>query len=161
MNKKKVMIFIVAILIIIIVAVTVFLQKNKKNIQIDIEGLADEIAKSNAFEDQLEKVDSEMIMKDYNFSSDEVTELVSYQGSGASSEEIVILQVKEKSNINSVKDKINARLAERKEAFGSYLPEEVEKIDNAILRVEGNYIILCIAKDTNTVNKIINDYIKQ
>lgn len=160
MNKKKIVIALAVILIIIIVAVILFLQKNKENIQINIEGLAEEITKSNAFEDQLEKIDSEMTMQDYNFSTDEVAQLVSYQGSGASSEEIVILQVKEKSNINSVKDKINTRLAERKEAFESYLPEEVGKIDNSILRVEGNYIILCVAKDANTVNNVINEYIK-
>ncbi len=160
MNKKEMKICLIILLIIIIVAVIIFLQKNEVNIQINIEGLAEEIAKSSAFEDQLEKVDSEMTMQDYNFSTDEVAQLVSYQGSGASSEEIVILQVKEKSNINSVKDKINTRLAERKEAFESYLPEEVGKIDNSILRVEGNYIILCVAKDANTVNNVINEYIK-
>ncbi len=160
MNKKKIVIALAVILIIIIVAVILFLQKNKENIQINIEGLAEEITKSNAFEDQLEKIDSEMTMQDYNFSTDEVEQLVSYQGSGATSEEIVILQVKGKNNINSVKEKMNTRLSERKEAFESYLPEEVGKIDNSILRVEGNYIILCIANDANTVNNVINEYIK-
>lgn len=160
MNKKKIVIALAVILIIIIVAVILFLQKNKENIQINIEGLAEEITKSNAFEDQLEKIDSEMTMQDYNFSTDEVEQLVSYQGSGATSEEIVILQVKGKNNINSVKEKMNTRLSERKEAFESYLPEEVGKIDDSILRVEGNYIILCIANDANTVNNVINEYIK-
>ena len=160
MNKKKIVIALAVILIIIIVAVILFLQKNKENIQINIEGLAEEITKSNAFEDQLEKIDSEMTMQDYNFSTDEVEQLVSYQGSGATSEEIVILQVKGKNNINSVKEKMNTRLSERKEAFESYLPEEVGKIDDSILRVEGNYIILCVAKDANTVNNVINEYIK-
>ena len=160
MNKKEMKICLIILLIIIIVAVIIFLQKNEVNIQINIEGLAEEIAKSSAFEDQLEKVDSEMTMQDYNFSTDEVAQLVSYQGSGASSEEIVILQVKGKNNINSVKEKMNTRLSERKEAFESYLPEEVGKIDNSILRVERNYIILCIANDANTVNNVINEYIK-
>lgn len=148
------------ILIIIIVSVILFLQKNKENVQINIDELAGEISKSNAFEEQLEKVDSEMIMQDYNFSNDEIERLVSYQSSGASSEEIVILQVKEKSKINSVKEKISERLSERKEAFESYLPKEVGKIENSIFRIEGNYVILCIAKDYSTVNKVINEYIK-
>lgn len=160
MNKKKIEIVLVVILVIIIVAVILFLQKNNENIQINIEILAEEISKSNAFEDQLEKIDSEMTMQDYNFSTDEIEQLVSYQGSGATSEEIVILQVKEKSNINSVKEKINTRLSERREAFESYLPTEVGKIDNSILRVEGNYIILCVTNDANTVNNVINKHIK-
>ncbi len=158
--KKKIWILLIIVAIIAIVLGIVFIQKNKKDIQINIQDLANRIVGSASFEDQLAQADSEMVMDDYNFSSDEINDLVSYQGSGATSEELVILQVKDKSKINSVKEKINTRLSERREAFGSYLPKEVGKIDNNILRVEGNYIILCIANDTNTVNKIINEYIK-
>lgn len=158
--KKKIWILLIIVAIIAIVLGIVFIQKNKKDIQINIQDLASRIVGSASFEDQLAQADSEMVMNDYNFSSDEINDLVSYQGSGATSEELVILQVKDKSKINSVKEKINTRLSERREAFGSYLPKEVGKIDNNILRVEGNYIILCIANDTNTVNKIINEYIK-
>ena len=158
--KKKIWILLIIVVIIAIVLGIVFIQKNKKDIQINIQDLANRIVGSASFEDQLAQADSEMVMNDYTFTSDEINDLVSYQGSGATSEELVILQVKDKSKINSVKEKINTRLSERREAFGSYLPKEVGKIDNNILRVEGNYIILCIANDTNTVNKILNEYIK-
>ena len=131
------------------------IKEKDKNIEINIEDLASKIAETNAFEDKLEKVDSEMIMENYNFSSDEIEKLVSYQGSGASSEEIVILQVKDKSKLDSVKEKINTRLQERKEAFESYLPKEVGKIENNILIVKGNYVILCISNDNKQVNNIL------
>ena len=158
--KKKIWILLIIVVIIAIVLGIVFIQKNKKDIQINIQDLANRIVGSASFEDQLAQADSEMVMNDYTFTSDEINDLVSYQGSGATSEELVILQVKDKSKINSVKEKINTKLNERREAFGSYLPKKKKKIDNNILRVEGNYIILCIANDTNTVNKIINEYIK-
>ena len=158
--KKKILIFIIVVVIVAVVLAVMLIPRNSKNIQINIQDLASKIAESGSFEDQLMQVDSEMVLEDYNFSSDEINELVSYQGSGATSEEIVILQVKDKSQINDVKFKIDTRLAERKEAFESYLPEEVGKIDNNILKVEGNYVILCIANDTNTVNNVLNENIK-
>lgn len=133
------------------------IKEKDKNIEINIEDLASKIVETNAFEDKLEKVDCEMIMENYNFSSDEIEKLVSYQGSGASSEEIVILQVKDKSKLDSVKEKINTRLQERKEAFESYLPKEVGKIENNILIVKGNYVILCISNDNKQVNNILKD----
>ena len=135
-------------------------KNNNKTIEINVEDLATKMQQSGAFEDELVKIDSEMIMNDYNFTTDEVEEFVSYQGSGATSEEIVILKVKDKSDLNSIKDKINARIAERKEAFQSYLPKEVGKIDNNILRVEGNYVIFCVSNDSSKVNQAINDCIK-
>lgn len=158
--NKKIFIFIVIALIVIVGVGIIFLNKNNKNIQINTKDLASKIIEAGVFEDELVEVNSEMIMSDYNFTTDEVEEFVSYQGSGATSEEIVILKVKEKSNLNNIKNKIEDRLEERKEAFESYLPEEVGKIDNKVFRVEGNYVILCISNDTNKVNTLINDYIK-
>ena len=158
--NKKIFIFIVIALIVIVGVGIIFLNKNNKNIQINTKDLASKIIEAGVFEDELVEVNSEMIMSDYNFTADEVEEFVSYQGSGATSEEIVILKVKEKSNLNNIKNKIEDRLEERKEAFESYLPEEVGKIDNKVFRAEGNYVILCISNDTNKVNTLINDYVK-
>ena len=155
--KKKIGIICIIILIILIGLAIMVIKEKDKNIEINIEDLASKIVETNAFEDKLEKVDSEMIMEYYNFSSDEIEKLVSYQGSGASSEEIVILQVKDKSKLDSVKEKINTRLQERKEAFESYLPKEVGKIENNILIVKGNYVILCISNDNKQVNNILKD----
>lgn len=155
--KKKIGIICIIILIILIGLAIMVIKEKDKNIEINIEDLASKIVETNAFEDKLEKVDSEMIMENYNFSSDEIEKLVSYQGSGASSEEIVILQVKDKSKLDSVKEKINTRLQERKEAFESYLPKEVGKIQNNILIVKGNYVILCISNDNKQVNNILKD----
>ena len=160
MKKKIAIIIIIIAIIVIAVLAMIIVKNNNKTIQINIEDLASKILQSGAFEDELIKVDSEMIMKDYNFTADEVEEFVSYQGSGATSEEIVILKVKDKSNLNSIKDKINARIEERKEAFQSYLPKEVGKIDNNVLRVEENYVIFCVSNDSSKVNQIINDYVK-
>lgn len=161
MNKKILTIVIFVIVLAVIIGVIFWSNSKNKNIQINIDELADKIATSGAFEDQLIKADSELVIKDYGFTNDEIKELVSYQGSGATSEEIVILQVKDKSNLNTVKEKINTRIDERKEAFASYLPKEVFKIENNVLKIEGNYAILCISNDAKKVSDVINNYIKE
>lgn len=160
MDKKVLIMIVIAIMILVVVGGILVINNTNKNIQIDIDELVAKIMETGAFTDDLAKIDSEMIKDDYGFTNEEIKEIVSYQGSGATSEEIVILQVNDKSNLNSVKEKINTRLTERKEAFESYLPEEVFKINNNILEVKGNYIIMCISNDSNKVNEAINNYIK-
>ena len=160
MNKKILLSVFVIILLVIIIGVILILNKTNENIQIDIEELGTKIVESGAFEDELAKVDSSMIMQDYSFSTDEIKEIVSYQGSGATSEEIVILQVNSKEQLNSVQEKINTRIEERKQAFENYLPEEVFKIDNNLLETRGSYVIFCISNDSNKVEEVINNYIK-
>lgn len=157
---KKVLVVIGAIILIVVILVIVFMQKGEKNIQIDIEDLANKMAQSGSFEDKLEKVDDGVVLESYNFNSDEVEELVSYQGSGASSEEIVILKVRDKNNLGSIKDKINIRLQDRKEAFESYLPKEVGKIENSVFLTKRNYVILCISNDNTKINELIDSYLK-
>lgn len=158
--KKKVLICISLIIILIIIGIIIFLNMKNENIQINIEELSEEIFKSESFEDELIKVDSEMVMNNYGFTNEEIKQLISYQGSGATSEEILVLEVNDKSKLNNIKEKINVRLAERKEVFESYLPKEVYKIDNNILSIKGNYVILCVSNDSNKVNTIINNYLK-
>lgn len=159
--NKKILAIVILVIILVIVGVIFWSNSKNKNIQINIDELADKIVTSGAFEDELIKADSEMVIKDYGFTNDEIKELVSYQGSGATSEEIVILQVNDKSNLNTVKEKINTRIDERKEAFASYLPKEVFKIENNVLKIEGNYAILCISNDAKKVSDVINNYIKE
>ena len=158
--KKKVLICISLIIILIIIGIVIFLNMKNENIQINIEELSEEIFKSESFEDELIKVDSEMVMNNYGFTNEEIKQLISYQGSGATSEEILVLEVNDKSKLNNIKEKINVRLAERKEVFESYLPKEVYKIDNNILSIKGNYVILCVSNDSNKVNDTINNYLK-
>ena len=161
MNKKVVIPIIIIALIVLVIVVVSVINKDNQNIQINIEELATNISQSGAFEDELAKVDPKKKKSDYGFSDEEIKEIVSYQGSGATSEEIVILQVNDKSNLNSVKEKINTRLAERKEAFEDYLPEEVFKIDNHILEVKGKYVIMCISNNSNEVMDTINNYMRE
>ncbi len=158
--KKKVLICISLVIILIIIGIVIFLNMKNENIQINIEELSEEIFKSESFEDELIKVDSEMVMNNYGFTNEEIKQLISYQGSGATSEEILVLEVNDKSKLNNIKEKINVRLAERKEVFESYLPKEVYKIDNNILSIKGNYVILCVSNDSNKVNDTINNYLK-
>lgn len=161
MNKKVLTIVLLIIILIVTIGVIFFFNSKSRNIKINIDELADKIAKSGAFEDELIKTDAQMVIKDYSFTNNEIKELVSYQGSGATSEEIVVLQVNDKNNLNSVKEKINTRIDERKEAFASYLPKEVFKIENNILKIQGNYVILCISNDAKKVSDVINNYIKE
>ena len=158
MKKYIGIILIIAIFATLIVC-TIVRKNVNSDIQININELADRIVSSSSFEDELAKIDNELAINLYNFEQETIEEIVAYQGSGASSEEILILKVKDANDLNNETEKIEARLKEREEAFASYLPKEVSKIQNHILEQKGNYIILCICNDYNTVNKVINDYL--
>lgn len=158
--KRYVGIIVIIAIFAILIIMTIVRRNYNNNIQINIEELAQRIVKSSSFEDSLEKVDNELIMNTYGFLPDSIEEIISYQGSGASSEEVLILKVKDVNNVNNEKEIIETRLNEKKDAYASYMPEEVNKIENRILIEKGNYLILCICNDYDTVNNIIDDYLR-
>ena len=157
--KKYIGIIVIIAIFAILIVCTIVRKNVNSDIQININELADRIVSSSSFEDELAKIDDELAIELYGFEANGIEEIASYQGSGASSEEILVLKVKDANDLNNETEKIEARLKEREEAFASYLPKEVSKIQNHILEQKGNYIILCICNDYNTVNKVINDYL--
>lgn len=158
MNKTMVKDVILAIILLILVIMLITFDKQDKNIEINIEELGVQIVESGAFQDDLAIVDSTMIMKDYNFSNDEIKQLFSYQGTGATSEGVIILQVNDKEQINMIEDKIKIRINEKIQAFEGYLPKEVFKLENNVLEIKGNYVIFCVSNDSKKVEEVINKY---
>src|SRR5690625_3164864 len=131
MNKKILISIIVIVALVTIVGIIILVNNRNSNIQINIEELSAKIVESGAFSDELAKVDSQMVMDDYSFKSDEIKAVVSYQGSGATSEELVILEVNDKSFLSSVKNKVNTKIEKINKYIVSYFKAELFKLENS------------------------------
>lgn len=160
----KRIIYIIGIVILVIIATLFYMNtssiEESKDIIIDINKLAKDIKEQNMFDDSLEIIEEEVIISNYNFEKEKIQNVVSYIGTGATAEEILILESNDKNNIESLKEKINARLKDRKEAFASYLPNEVYKLENPVLITKDKYIILCICNNAQTMNKYLEKTLK-
>ena len=84
-------------------------------------------------------------------------ELVLYIGSGYFADEAVLVTVESEADTDAVLTLMEEHLQERRQEFSNYLPEEVSKIDNAVLWHQGTTVILCITADTDTVDAILSD----
>lgn len=155
MNKKILIIGIVLVVIIVLGINFVFTSKDE-NVQIDMQKMSEELITSQIFEDDLSQVDKDTIIKKYNFKSEKIKDVTSYVGTGATAEEILILEMLDKNDIEETEKIIKTKIEERKEDFQNYLPEEVFKLENYNLENKGNYIILCISNDYNKAKDIID-----
>lgn len=159
--KKKIIAVAVIILIIIIIFIGIEtnLKKSNSEININMQKLADDLINSQIFEDNLSTIDRESIIKRYNLNDDKIKDIVSYLGTGATAEEILIIEFLDKNYINEAEKSIKAKIDERKEDFQDYLPKEVFKLENYNLKVKGNYLILCISNDYDKAETIIKENI--
>ena len=158
--KKKILIAMLIVLLTIIIFIGIAFIPKETNIQIDIQKLVNELINSQIFEDNLNAIDSESIIKKYNFDINKIKDINSYVGTGATAEEILIIELIKKDDKNVITENIKTKIQERKQDFENYLPKEVFKLENYNLESKENYIILCISNDFDKAKEIIDKYIK-
>ena len=88
-------------------------------------------------------------------------ETVAYVGTGATSEELLIVKSADEAAAETCLTTLQTHLEERKALYASYLPEESFKLENAYLAQEGQYVIFCVASDSDKAAEIIGEAIKE
>ncbi|KAJ51073.1 hypothetical protein BD780_000193 [Clostridium tetanomorphum] len=105
--------------------------------------------------------DANKLEKLYKINSDEVEEFVLYApASNIKANEIVLIKVKDANKVNEIKEKVSKRVENQSTSFKDYLPNEYALIEKHVLKVNGNYILLAISKDTEKIEKIFDESFK-
>ena len=117
--------------------------------------LANELLTEVDFDDELTLFAGD-ISKIYDMP--EVEDYLIYIGSGATSEEIAIITLKNSSDEADVKAALEKRVEEQKQNFANYVPEEVSRLEKSIIKSNEKYVVLCVSND-NQAEKIIDKYI--
>lgn len=160
----KKIIYVLGIVILVILATIFYMNTSSINeereVIIDINKLAEDIKNQKVFDDTLEIIEKDIAITNYNFNNETIQDLVSYVSTGATAEEILVIEAKDKNSIKAIEEKITERIKERKEAFASYLPNEVYKLENPVLIIKDKYIILCICNNSQNMSEYIEKYLK-
>lgn len=67
--------------------------------------------------------------------------------SGAMADEIAIFKVKDKENVEDMLEVVRERKQELYDSFVDYVPDEINKIENALIGSNGNYVYLVVCSD--------------
>lgn len=70
-----------------------------------------------------------------------------YVEEGGRADEISIVRMKKNEDVSVARQKLEERIEMRRNTFAGYKPEEVYKLDNASVIVQGNYVALIISDD--------------
>lgn len=126
---------------------------NKK--KIDLINIEKELLSEVIFEDELVQLDEKMSKMLYEI--DNATKSIVYIGSGATSEEIALFEFENQKDAKEGYEKAKQRIETQKEDYAKYIPEEVQRLENAIIKQKDNYVIVCVAKG-DEAKEIINQY---
>lgn len=113
----------------------------------DPASTAQALLDSGAFTDTLEQVDKDTAAILYGVEADSIVDCACYASLSAGAEEIAVLTMKDADAAKTAMDGLEARVADQKAVLESYQPDEVSKLDNAILTQSGNTVVLAVAAD--------------
>ena len=113
----------------------------------DPETAAQALLDSGAFSDALDTVDQDTAAALYGIDADTITGSAVYTSLSAGAEEIAVLVLTDEDAAAAALDGLEARVADQKAVLESYQPDEVSKLDSAIVEQRGNSVLLAVAAD--------------
>lgn len=126
----------------------------------DAAVLAEYLYDNITFEDEMTKVDQDLALSLYDLEQDAVTDAVVYMSTGATAEEIAVFTVNGDEEALLVASSIELRIEDQKKGFENYVPEELTKLDNAIITQLDNAVVMIVCNSTEEAETAISSYIE-
>jgi hypothetical protein len=82
---------------------------------------------------------------------------VSYAVEGKNADEIVVIAVKDKNDVNTAKQTLEDHRESRRKLFEQYEPEQVKRIEDGIIFTEKQYAVLIICDNRDGVRKTFEE----
>lgn len=132
--------------------------KGGKDITVDVAKLAEELQAQTVTSDTLSATAPEMLSSIYFVNADQMTKGAAYMSSGSTACEVAVIECKEAKQAEEAAKSFQTRVTNQSDLFASYDPEEVTKLDAAIIKTSGKYAVLCVCDDTKKAEEILKNY---
>ena len=118
--------------------------------------LVDKFLEHDVFSEPLEPLDAEIACLIYQLDPEQVqlTDLRALRSAGATCEEIAVLIFETEADASTARSALEGYLAARLEDCRDYMPDQVPKLEHAILSQHTNTILLAVTADWITAISI-------
>lgn len=112
--------------------------------------------------DKMKKGDSKSLKRFYKLNANDYDGVILYTPESTMDvSEVLIVKVKDKSQIESLEDSIDSRVKYQLQSFSGYGPEQCALVDNYELKSKGNFVFFAISENAQQIKEAFLDSIKQ
>lgn len=109
----------------------------------------------------MKKGDSKSLKRFFALNSNDFEDFVLYvPKSTMDVEEMLIIKVKDSSQISGIEDAIDSRVNKQIESFSGYGPKQVALLQDYELKDKGNYVFYTVSKDLDKITDAFKESIK-
>ena len=161
MYKKEKLRAKILLVILIFLLIIVFNNKTKSYKDISIKNIENNIVNCVSEKDKFVDGDNKSLKRYYGLNDKDYEEVIYHKpNSNMDVEELLIIKVKDESQIEGIEKSMNSRIENQKNSFKDYAPEQYSILNNGIVSVNGNYVFLAISKDAEKMQEKFLEYIE-
>ncbi|MCR5590279.1 MAG: DUF4358 domain-containing protein [Lachnospiraceae bacterium] len=131
-----------------------------KSADFDVDALGNDLATKIEYADELGQMDLDTAQMFINLSDVNVVKAAIYEGSGGTAEEIIVLECATEDDAKRAEEALKTRVSEQIESFTDYVPEELTKLNAAIVKSSGKYAVLSVCDTPDAAKSLIDGYMK-
>jgi len=135
-------------------------EENPFDTIIDAQALAEHLFENITFADELTKVDNDIAYEIYGMEKDVAKDIAVYMSTGATAEEIAVFTVSSDNEALLVSTAFNSRIEQQKSGFENYVPEELPKLEKAVITQIDSAVVMIVCNDTDEANEAVGSYIE-
>lgn len=130
------------------------------NFTLESDKLEKDVIDNVKFSSPLEEIDNVDTINVLYALPEGVTANSVWRGNSISADEFCIFTASDSSGADATEQMALERISSQKETYQSYAPDEVTKLNNAIISKKGNYVVLLVTDDYENGKSIIDKYLK-
>ena len=146
-NKMKQLFHIVPAVLALCLTLSACGGGNEEAVAFDPAVTAQSLLDSGAFSDALEEVNTSVAATLYGVDEADIADGAVYMSLSAGAEEIAVLVLSDADAAAAAMEGLEAHVADQRAALENYQPDEVSKLDGAILQQKGNSVLLEVCAD--------------
>lgn len=128
--------------------------------ELSAEKVGERIQQAVSFQDMKQR-DLEKLQKLYQIEAEKVENFILYTASSnVKADELAVIKVKDASDTENVKEKIQQRIEAQTIKFKDYRPEEYFLIEKHILKTKGQFVLFAVSKEVDQIESVFDEALK-
>ena len=126
-----------------------------------VDQIENSMKKEVKFE-KMEKGDSKSLKRFYKLNANDYDGFILYTPQSTMDvNEVLIVKVKDKSQIESLEDSIDSRINYQLQSFSGYGPEQCALVNDYELKTKGDFVFFAVSENAQQIKEAFLDSIKQ
>lgn len=117
--------------------------------------LANDLAKASVTGDSLSEISSDIMVSTYFVDAQKVEDSSALLSTGSTACEIAVIKCSSSDYASEVKTLFENRVKSQSDLYASYNAAEVTRLDSAIIKTSGSYVVLCVCDDVDAANEVL------